>query len=78
VKNQRERRIDALCPRCGFLLVPVHDAGDRARNVRSYCCPDPYCDYTMQAPVRPPRRRGFWTSRDEPPRARSPQGEPAA
>lgn len=44
-----KRSIDVICPRCSFLLVPVHDAGDRRRRVRSYCCPDPYCDYTLDA-----------------------------
>ncbi len=60
MKNHKRRTIDALCPRCDYLLVPVHLAGDRSRSIRSYCCPDPYCDYTLDARALEPRGIRFW------------------
>lgn len=46
----------AICPRCGYDLVPVHAVEGRKRRVVALTCPEPYCDH-MQMVTREEAKR---------------------
>lgn len=55
----------AICPRCGYDLIPVHAVEGRRRRVVALTCPEPYCDHMQMVTKKEAKTIGGWDGIDE-------------